>query len=673
MGPVLDGLRLLLACAWPIGLFTGAMGLAAGGEVRVGLENRWLRREFATAPDWRTVSYRAADGGHELVAWAGAPDEGGVTVGGSVLAIGGEGAEDLRLARWPKPLVLNDRQRLRAEFRAACGLEAELTYDLFHRAPVLVKSIRLLNAGIQPLTVDALTLESYQVVPQGSGGLHLVGPTRLDPPLGLRLEPGQSYDFPGHACWQFVLPDGDPEARGLALRRAMRVVWPWTNQRQLMAGFRPARPLESTEPLWTFARQAAEAGFRATWIHHCGSPPVLFTNFADYELDRKLWPGGWRDVRRFTDWCHTHGMKVFFYVTHTAVWWNPGVSGSGVAENRVFREHRWNRVDAQGKVLAPTRDNPGNWTENACPASGWGAFLLERVREAVERGGFDGYDLDGPYDYWQSSPPGFWCYAEDHGHPPGGGCRLPAWANTIQLYRQARARGLFLPTAAGPAHLAAGASRVAGSGAYEGSDTERRAPWHYAWWSRGLEYDSLQLWNPCQLCKVINLIPWLGGLSLSPLEENLDLYNMHLGSAFGYGFDGMPSGELLWEGPGSEAVLKRWTRFYRDYERFFAEGDLLHVRRPDGIHLDAVAHVLPGDPTRALVVAYNPTDREQSDAVRLPFGYAELPDAGWRSESGGEGGTFRVLPGGRLWVKLGPRGVGWCTLRLPARPPEDGV
>jgi hypothetical protein len=429
-----------------------------------------------------------------------------------------------------------------------------------------------------------------------------------------------------------------------------------------MAGFRPAAPLQSAEPLWTFARQAAEAGFRALWVQHCGSPPVLFTNFADYELNPAVWPGGWRDVRRFTDWCHAHGMQVFFYVTHTAVWWNPGLSGPGIAENRVFREHHWNRVDAEGNVLAPTRESPGNWTENACPASGWGEFLRAKVRETVERGGFDGYDLDGPFDFWQFSDPALLCHATDHGHPPGGGSRLAGWANTMALYREARAQGLLLPTAAGGPHLSAGASRVAGSGAYEGSDTPERDLWEYAWWSRRAEYDMLRDWNPAQLCKVVNLSPWLGGLSLSPLEENVELYNTQLGAAFGYGFDGLPSGELLWEGPRSKAVLKRWTRFYRTHERFFAEGDLLHVRRPDGIHLDAMAHVLSGNRPQTLVVVYNPTEAAQSDALTLPFDRAPMPAKGWKLSDGGEGGQFAVLPTGRLKARVDARSVGWCVL-----------
>jgi hypothetical protein len=633
---------------------------------RVSLANRWVERVFQAGGTWRTLTYRPHEGDGELVSRSGLGDEGSVTADGQRLVLGGDGPDDLRLVKWSLRPAGRDRQRLRVEFAAhppeGAGLAAVLTYDLFSEAPVLVKAIRLENRGHRALRVDAVTLESFRPTSSGGHVLLPVGATELSAPLDRVLAPGESCEFPGLECYQFVLPQGDPERYGLALRRDMRRVWPWTTRRVLAAGFRESGPPESAERLWNFARQAAEAGFRGLWIQHSGSPPVLFANFADYDLHPKVWPGGWAQVRGFTDWCHRHGMKVFFYVTHTAVWWNPGVSGPGVPENQAFRSHHWNRTDDQGRVLAPTRESPRNWTENACPASGWGAFLLGKVLEAVARGGLDGFDLDGPYDWWQSSDPSLFCWARDHGHPPGGGSRLPAWENTVRIYQEARARGLFLPTAAGWPHLAAGASRMAGSGAYEGADAATRDPWEYAWWSRRQEYDLTFQWNTAQLCKVINLTPWLGGLSLVPLEQHLELYNAQLANAFGYGFDGMPSGDVLWDGPRSKALLKEWVRFYRTHERFFADGDLLHVRRPDGVHLDAVAHVISGPRPQALVVAYNPRATSQTDTLTIPLDRLDLPSQRWRVREFGGAGRFAVLPTGRVRTTIAGRGAGWCVL-----------
>lgn len=209
---------------------------------------------------------------------------------------------------------------------------------------------------------------------------------------------------------------------------------------------------------------------------------------------------------------------------------------------------------------------------------------------------------------------------------------------------------------------------MAGSAAYEGSDSAKRDPWEYLWWSRRQEYDMTFEWNTSELLKGINLLPWLGGLSLVPLEKNTALYAAALAGGFGYGFDAMPSGDVLWDGPQSEAVVKKWVRFYRDHERFFSEGDMLHVRRPDGQHLDAVAHVLPGAVPKALLVVYNPVPTDQADQFVIPFDKLDLPLAGWKLAASGPDGRFDVLANG-VRAQLPARGVGWCVLEqaAPAR------
>jgi len=126
----------------------------------------------------------------------------------------------------------------------------------------------------------------------------------------------------------------------------------------------------------------------------------------------------------------------------------------------------------------------------------------------------------------------------------------------------------------------------------------------------------------------VPLVAYHGGgaaATLEQLHDHLEDYALHLMNNLGYGAQACYRGPRLYDSPETRAVVVKWVSWFKKH-REILESDVVHVRRADGQHLDAVLHVNPRAGTKAMAVIYNPLNKPLSGTVTLPLHLSGLQD-----------------------------------------------
>jgi hypothetical protein len=147
--------------------------------------------------------------------------------------------------------------------------------------------------------------------------------------------------------------------------------------------------------------------------------------------------------------------------------------------------------------------------------------------------------------------------------------------------------------------------------------------------SRQNIFDGTWQKTPSMGWSFLPLVNYKGGgpaALIEPLAEHLDAYEAHLAQNFGSGIQACYRGWRLYDTDATKGVVKKWTAFYAKY-RPILESDVIHVRRPDGRHLDAILHVNPRLKTKGLAMVFDPLDRAVDSKLVLPLYYTGLTDA----------------------------------------------
>ena len=654
-------------------------------ETTARIQNAYFSRYFAdTADGFRTESFRALQPACELLAAVDA--EATVTINGLVHRLGGTAPDAFRLvAAITKPMP-GGGERLDVTFAApatvAPGLNAILRYEVPANLPVLIKSLRIENESDRAVRLDGLELEHLVPATDGPVSLFLEddfvrdaqtlegqrarspwieehhryiqwalgaagGRRRFAYPCALDHWVLPGGRFTSFRVFEFVLPT-EAGARGLAFRQTTRELWPWTRDRFLSCALAPTTTVDD---YYEQISQAAEVGYEGVHLHHgwidrkLTSP--LFTNYSDYELRPDLFPNGWADVRRLTDFAHAKGLRISFYTIYVNTWRNDQ------EKPRVDRENDW-------RIVWHPDDKSSRWGNTLDPAGDWGPFVNRKMEEAMRLGGFDAWHLDGPY-YGDVN------IAENRGCASGTNQAL-AWQRQVAFYQRMLVHGWHGEAAQGFAAFANGMSRITTTGYVEG-DFHSRPTWDLLWNTRKAAYFFTRLYRPEQATTFIPVWPWDFGTGAKPrwlpLEEHLEEYNASLGFVFGYGFEGKCYQKLSYDGPHSREIVTRWLTFWKEHAVFFKDGYLHHVREPDGERIDAVMHVVgEGAATRVLVVAFNPLGREQRDPLALPLACLGLGGKNWQIT--GAAGAMAQVTGDVLDIVLPVYGVVWYEMRQVA-------
>jgi len=122
------------------------------------------------------------------------------------------------------------------------------------------------------------------------------------------------------------------------------------------------------------------------------------------------------------------------------------------------------------------------------------------------------------------------------------------------------------------------------------------------------------------------LVEYHGGgaaATIEPLKEHLDHYGQRLANLFGAGVQACYRGPQLYDAPETKALVEKWVRFYKKHRRIL-DGDIIHIRRPDGRDYDAILHVDPFGVEKGLLMVYNPLSTPVERQLDIPIYYTGL-------------------------------------------------
>ena len=135
------------------------------------------------------------------------------------------------------------------------------------------------------------------------------------------------------------------------------------------------------------------------------------------------------------------------------------------------------------------------------------------------------------------------------------------------------------------------------------------------------------------------------------MEQNLDKYERIFFTMLSSGAQVWVRGHRLYDGPQSQAMLKKWMDWYRRY-RAIIQGDIIHLRRPDGRDLDYYLHVNPANQEKGMLLVFNPLDEAGEEGthraalLHRPDRHGEDPRTGRRAQAVHAGPRVQCPPAG---------------------------
>jgi hypothetical protein len=507
---------------------------------------------------------------------------------------------------------------------APANVEVLVHYEMYDGIPLLAKWISVRNSSAAEVTLNCVTTELLAVVDYESTVDHPPLPPDVlhvetdyafngmdarsaastvnwvpDPqyksqvnyalasPVLLQVRPAigpHALISPG-AVWtsfrtfELAYDSTDRERRGLAQRRMYRTIAPWATENPIFMHVRRADP----QSVKLAIDQCVETGFEMVIIS--------FGSGLNMESED---PAYLEQMKSLADYAHSKGIQL---------------GGYSLLASR--------HIDAANDAINPKTGQPGGaiFGNSPCLGSQWGLDYFRKLQHFLEVTGFDALEHDGSY-------PGDVCASTRHpGHRGLEDSQDRQWRQITEFYRWCRARGIYLNVP--DWYFLNGSSKTAMG--------YREVNWslprdRQIILARQNIYDGTWGKLPSMGWMFVPLVEYHGGgaeATLEPLEQHLADYEQHLAQNFASGVQAAYRGPRLYDSDKTKAVVKKWVDFYKAH-RAILESDLIHLRRPDGVDIDAVLHVNPALREKALAVVFNPSDQAVTRTVKLPLYYSGL-------------------------------------------------
>ncbi|HEU5071492.1 MAG TPA: hypothetical protein VFV96_13905 [Verrucomicrobiae bacterium] len=553
----------------------------------------------------------------------------------------------------------------------AGAVEVEVHYEIYDGLPLIAKWLTVRNHSAKPVMLNSLTVEqlafmepesivdgpaanfrgSYRAFDAFSdysfGGnmsatadapaihwtkdplyktqvsYNLETPCLLEcsPPIGpeQEIEPGGAFE--SFRVFELVHDSTDRERRGLAVRRAYRALAPWVQENPILMHVRSARP----DAVKTAVDQCAEVGFEM----------VIMTFGSGFDIENES-PEYLAQLKSLADYARSKGVAL---------------GGYSLLASR--------SIDAKNDAINPKTGKPGGmrFGDSPCLGSEWGENYFRKLRQFFERTGCGVLENDGSY-------PGDVCASTNHpGHAGLADSQWKQWKIISGFYEWCRGRGIYLNVP--DWYFLAGSSKT-GMGYRETDWSLPRAQQEII--ERQNIYDGTWEKTPGMGWMFVPLTQYHGGgeaATIEPLKDHLEHYETRLANLFGAGVQACYRGPRLFDGPQTEAVVKRWVDFYKAH-RAILDSDLIHLRRADGRDWDGWLHVNPQLPERGLAMCYNPLNVPIERHLKLPLYYTGLTNAvAVHYENGAiekvnldrdysAEVSVKIPAHGRTWLVLGP-------------------
>ena len=382
--------------------------------------------------------------------------------------------------------------------------------------------------------------------------------------------------FESNTIYELLYDNTERERRGLAARRAYRILAPWTAENPLMFHKVKASPEEVRSGI----EQCVATGFE-----------VFIMSFGSgFNLESK--DESYRDLyKELSEEALAAGIVLGGYSLTSS-------RNAGVADDNVHNARpRFGR--------AP------------CLASRWGQDYLQSLKDFMAYAQFGVFENDGPF-------PGDYCEATNHpGHKGKEDSIWTQWQAQSDLYKWCRAHGVYVNQP--DAYFLNGGNKTA-MGYRETNWSLPRAEQVII--ERQNVYDGTWDKTASMGWMFVPLSQYHGGgaaATIEPLKDHLDHYDMRFANLIGAGAQACWRGPRLFDSEETKAVVTKWVNFYKANRRIL-DGDIIHLRRPTGRDWDGWLHVDP-DPsvqTRGLAFFYNPTLEPITRTIAVPLYYTGL-------------------------------------------------
>ena len=505
-------------------------------------------------------------------------------------------------------------------------IKVTVHYELYDGLPVLVKWISLKNNSGKRITINSFTSEILAAIEYASivefRGVELPKPNihietdyafsgmtaensnnhvvhwEIDPdfhtqvnyrkltPCLLKVKPelGPEIDILPNQSFKsfrtFVKPRDsyDRERNGLAQRRMYRTLAPWTNENPLMMHARFA----DWEKVKIAIDQCAEVGFEMV-ILTFGSGFNIEDESEEYV----------EKMKGYAEYANSKGIEI---------------GGYSLLASR--------KVGGGNDVVMPENQSP-TFGNSPCIGSEWGQNYFRKLYNFFDDTGFNLLEHDGSY-------PGDICISTSHpGHKGYGDSRWTQYSVISQLYRWCREKGIYLNV---PDYYYLAGSNKSGMGYREVNWSLPRE--QQLIHTRQNIYDGTWTKTPSMGWMFVPLTEYHGGgdaATIEPLNEHIDHYRNMIAANFGGGVQACYRGPRLYDTEETKAMVKEHVDWYKKH-REVLEGDIIHLRRPDGRDIDYWLNINPEGLEKGMLLVFNPLDDDITKTIDVPLYYTGLTD-----------------------------------------------
>ena len=399
------------------------------------------------------------------------------------------------------------------------------------------------------------------------------------------VAPGDTFST--FRTWELLHDSWDRERMGLERRRMYRAIAPWVTENPILMHVRMADNTAVKKAI----DQCADVGFDMV-IMTFGSGFNL-EDTSQKNLDR---------MKELAAYAHSKGIAL---------------GGYSLLASR--------HIDAANDVVMPPGMKPV-FGHSPCLQSKWGIEYFHKLYNFYEKTGQDVLEHDGSY-------PGDVCASTTHpGHRGLDDSQWKQFREIADFYHWCRGNGIYLNV---PDWYFLNGSNKTGMGYRETNWSLPRKQQEII--ERQNIYDGTWEKTPSMGWMFVPLVQYHGGgaaATIEPLHEHLDHYGQRLADLFGAGVQACYRGPELYDTPETRALVKKWVDFYKKHLEVL-NGDIIHIRRPDGRDYDAILHVNPFGEEKGLLMVYNPLDEEITRTLKVNLYYTGLRDQVKVSEKDG--------------------------------------
>lgn len=408
---------------------------------------------------------------------------------------------------------------------------------------------------------------------------------RSEPPIGPELDILQGEAFESFTTYELIFDSYDKERRSLAQRKMYRTICPWVTENPIFMHCITADP----EVVKKVIDQCSEVGFEMVILSFgCG----ISMEWEDDEF--------YEEYKQLFDYAHEKGIEIGTYSLFSS-----------------------RSIDPNTDVIMPPKElniqERPMFGKAPCLQSEWGIDYLRKLRQFLEKTGADFIEHDGPY-------PGDVCASKQHkGHRDVFDSQWKQWDAQRAFYKYCCEHGIYVnqpdwyflsggnKTGMGYKEVNWSLPRdrqiiLARQNIYDG--TWEKTP------SMGWMFTPLTVYH--------RVGEWEKS-TLEPLSEHLKEFEAHLSQNFLSGVQSCYRGTRLYDSDEVKNVIIKWVSFYKQH-RAILDSDIIHIRRPDGRHLDAILHVNPDLEECALLAVFNPTSEILTEFIKIPLYYAGIKE-----------------------------------------------